>query len=284
MLAELLCVLLLSSGRRLHRRAQHCADPRARGHQGVLRRRHVQGSPAPHEHLLVRRGGGGESEGCGMSRHMPLACSSPPTPPRLRSGAINPATVTEHIAQGSADAAAGGASAAPAAAASAHQIVDFTGIARSAADSTDFVVHAMPVSLQSLVRSHGLPRIGALLDQQSHTTCLAAPLTLQILNFDTLTPDQESQFLTTLARDVGLGVAANERSLSAESVLTDLVRVCQVRWIMGGQGLLRFCDKISPLPAVGVRAQQEPVARARVHPRHGPRAAPLQGAHAAQDA
>jgi hypothetical protein len=47
-------------------------------------------------------------------------------------------------------------------------IVDFTGT-RAAGDTADFVVHQMPVSLQSL-----------------------------ILNFDTLTPDQEAQFLTTL--------------------------------------------------------------------------------------
>lgn len=68
-----------------------------------------------------------------------------------RSGAINPATVTEHIAQSSA--AAGGAAAPTPAPTAAAQIVDFTGIARSAADTTDFVVHAMPVSLQSLVRA-----------------------------------------------------------------------------------------------------------------------------------
>ena len=50
---------------------------------------------------------------------------------------------------------------------------------------------------------------------------------VQILNFDTLTPDQESQFLMTLVRDVGLGVRDKERSLAAEMTLIDLVRVSQ---------------------------------------------------------
>ena len=50
---------------------------------------------------------------------------------------------------------------------------------------------------------------------------------MQILNFDTLTPDQESQFLMTLVRDVGLGVHDKERILAAEMTLIDLVRVSQ---------------------------------------------------------
>lgn len=69
---------LSSSGCRVHRRAQHCADARPRGHQGVLRRRHVQGPPAPDEHLLVRRGSG---MGRATNEHQADTCHRPHPPP-----------------------------------------------------------------------------------------------------------------------------------------------------------------------------------------------------------
>lgn len=75
----------------------------------------------------------------------------------------------------------------------------------------------------------------------ARTFLFPSPSLPQILNFDTLTPDQESQFLSTLVRDVGLGVAPAERSVSAETTLTDLVRVCQARKsLCGFAGCSRF--------------------------------------------
>lgn len=74
-------------------------------------------------------------------------------------------------------------------------VVDFTGV-RAADETQDFVVNALPPSLKT-----------------------------QILNFDTLTAQQEAQFLSTLARDCGFGVPV--RHDACEYALIKLVEASQ---------------------------------------------------------
>lgn len=111
------------------------------------------------------------------------------------SGAINPPVIHYHASD--ADAEGLPQVPPPARPPQPQHVVDYTGV-RNVNDTEDFIVHALPPSLK-----------------------------LQILDFDTLSTQQEAQFLTTLARDQGFGVEGKDRHERCEQALISIIESSQ---------------------------------------------------------
>ena len=139
-------------------------------------------------------------------------------------GAINPGNMAAHIAKSVPLDIGGGVSERKESedpAAARQGIVDYTGV-RAASDTADFVVREMPLALQVWVCC-----LGSLTNHDHRLT--PAPQLL-VLDYDTLSPEQEREFLAALHRGNGVKSVAVDSSVDPRAFelrLIETILFCQ---------------------------------------------------------